>query len=79
MAERQADTARLSLLNERYLKGAEMLGSEVLSVRLGGIYALQRLAEEHPGHYHLQVMNLFCAFRAPSDKGPESRSRTGND
>ena len=62
VAERQADTAQLSLLNERYQKGAGMLGSEVLSVRLGGIYALQRLAEQHPGHYHIQVMNLFCAF-----------------
>ena len=49
-------------MNERYQKGAEMLGSEVLSVRLGGIYALQRLAEEHPGQYHLQIMQLFCAF-----------------
>ena len=39
-----------------------MLGSEVLSVRLGGIYALQRLAEEHPEQYHLQIMELLCAF-----------------
>ena len=39
-----------------------MLGSEVLSVRLGGIYALQRLAEEHPQQYHVQIMQLFCAF-----------------
>ena len=39
-----------------------MLGSEVLSVRLGGIYALQRLAEEWPEQYHIQIMRLFCAF-----------------
>ncbi len=39
-----------------------MLGSNVLAVRLGGIYALQRLAEEHPEQYHLQIMQLFCAF-----------------
>ena len=39
-----------------------MLGNEVRSVRLGGIYALQRLAEEHPEQYHIQVMRLFCAF-----------------
>ena len=62
VAERQADTAQGSLLNERYQKGAEMLGSEVLSVRLGGIYALQRLASEHPQQYHIQVMRLLCAF-----------------
>ena len=62
VAERRADTAQQVLLNERYQKGAEMLGNGVLSVRLGGIYALQRLAEEHPEQYHIQVMRLFCAF-----------------
>ena len=62
VAERQADTAQLGLLNERYQKGAEMLGSEVLSVRLGGIYALARLSCEHPGAYHIQIMRLLCAF-----------------
>ena len=62
VAERQAATAQLGLLNERYQKGAEMLGSKELSVRLGGIYALDRLAREHPGDYHAQIMNLLCAF-----------------
>ena len=62
VAERQADTARESLLNESYQKGAEMLGNDILSVRLGGIYALERLAAESPDHYHIQVMKLFCAF-----------------
>ena len=73
VAERQADTAQQRLLNERYERGAEMLGSEVLSVRLGGIYALERLAAEHPERYHVQVMKLFCAFvRNPTeDAGSE--------
>ena len=52
-AQRQAETAQRGLLNERYQRGAEMLGSKVLSVRLGGIYALGRLAEEHPEEYHI--------------------------
>ena len=74
VANRQANTAQQGLLNERYQKGAEMLGSEVLSVRLGGIYALQRLAEESPGQYHIQIMRLFCAFvRFPTrDRSLES-------
>ena len=62
VAERQSTTAQRGLLNERYQKGAEMLGSDVLSVRLGGIYALRHLAQEYPSRYHLQVMQLFCAF-----------------
>ncbi len=62
VAHSQAATAQHGLLNERYQKGAEMLGSYVLSVRLGGIYALGRLAEEHPAQYHPQIMRLICAF-----------------
>ena len=61
-AQRQADTAQQNLLNERYQRGAEMLGSDVLAVRLGGIYALQRLAQEHPKQYHIQIMRLFYSF-----------------
>ena len=62
VAERQAATAQQGLRNERYQTGAKMLGSDVLSVRLGGIYALQRLAEEHAADYHVQIMRLFCGF-----------------
>ena len=62
VAERQADTAQQSLLNERYQQGAEMLGNHILSVRLGGIYTLERLAAEHPEVYHIQIMKLLCAF-----------------
>ena len=76
VAERQATTAQRGLLNERYQKGAEMLGNEVLAVRLAGIYALQRLAEEHPKQYHVQVMRLFCAFvRHPIEVEVEMAAR----
>ena len=61
-AQAQADIAQQSLLNERYQRGAEMLGSPVLSVRLGGIFALRRLAEEYPEQYHIQILDLLCAF-----------------
>ena len=39
-----------------------MLGDDVLAVRLAGIYALQRLAMDHPKRYHIQVMRLLCSF-----------------
>ena len=58
----RSKVAERSLLNERYQRGAEMLGSEVLSVRLGGILALQRLSADDPKRYHLQVAGLFGAF-----------------
>ena len=61
-AQRQAEIAQHGLLSERYQRGTEMLGREILSVRLGGIYALQQLAEDYPEQYHLRVMRLFCDF-----------------
>ena len=61
VAERQANTARRSLAYERFQRGVEMIGSPVLSVRLGGIYALDQLAKEWWG-YHVQVMRVLCAF-----------------
>ena len=72
----QAETTHQSLLNERYQRGVEMLGSTVLAVRMGGIYALNRLAEEHPQQYHIQVMELFCAFlRFPTpDEGLDAQA-----
>ena len=68
----QADTAQLVLLNERYQRGAEMLGHEKLVVRVGGICALQLLSQEHPREYRSQIMNLLCAFvrSAPWFDGP---------
>ena len=83
-SQQQAETSQRGLLNERYQKGAEMLGSEVLSVRMGGIYALQRLAEDEPEQYHVQIMRLFCAFvRHPTKEkegnaGPDGTERKPN-
>ena len=73
-SQHQSETSQQGLLNERYQRGAEMLGSDILTVRLGGIYALQRLAEERPEQYHIQIMQLFCAFvRLPTkDQSLES-------
>ena len=74
-AQRQADIAQQSLLNERYERGAEMLGSNVLAVRMGGIYALTRLAEDYPEQYSVQIMELFCAFARNPTESPENRNR----
>ncbi len=73
----QAETSERGLLNERYQKGAEMLGSKILIVRLGGIYALQRLAKEHAEQYHVQIMRLFCAFvRHPTEHKDDTAEST---
>ena len=77
-AHRQVEAAQQDLMNERYQKGAEMLGSDVLSVRLGGIYALQRLAVEHPQQYHIQIMQLLCAY-ARHPTRDESEAAVGEE
>ena len=67
-AQRQVETADRSLLNDRHQKAAEMLGSSVLAVRLGGIDALQGLAEQNPEQYHVPVMKQLCSFvRHPTE------------
>ena len=80
-AQEQSKTARRGLLNERYQKGAEMLGSPILSVRLGGVYALERLAKNHCRGYHIQIMQLFSAFvrNATADEVGDKEVQTGND
>ena len=61
----------MGLLHQRYQQAADMLGSDILSVRLGGVYALTHLANEHSREFELLVMRLLCAFvRNPID--PES-------
>ena len=68
IARSQAQTAQQSLLNERYQTATDMIGSSILAVRLGGIYALQGLAEQNPEQYHVPVMQLLCSFvRHPTE------------
>ena len=57
-----------------------MLGNQVLSVRMGCVYALERLAQEHPDQYHIQIMALFCAFvrSPPDDEETKPRPRTSH-
>ncbi|MEU4411502.1 pentapeptide repeat-containing protein [Streptosporangium sp. NPDC023963] len=44
-------------VTDRYTKAIEQLGSDKLDIRLGGIYALERIARDHP-----TVMEVLAAF-----------------
>ena len=69
IADNQLAVQRGSLLHDRYQRAADMLGSPTLSVRLGGIYALEQLSMTKPDDYHIQVMKLLTAFvRHPPHK-----------
>ncbi len=74
-ANEQAKTAERGLRNERYQKGADMLGNATLVTRFGGVYALEQLARDHPEEYHVPIVDLLCAFiRHPVEEG---RSESG--
>ena len=80
-ADRQAKTSEAALRNERYQKGAEMLGSQVMATRIGGIYALEQLARAYPQEYHIQFMDLLCVFirHPPHVNGKRQKKSRDND
>ena len=71
----QANIAQESQRFDSYQRAAEMLGSTTLTTRLGGIYALHQLANNHPQEYHLQVIELFCAYV----KNPPTQGKTASE
>ena len=73
-AHRQAATAQDSLLDERYQRAAEMLGGK-LAVRLAGIHALARMAQEYPPSYHVLIMSALSAVARTSAKRQDTPDR----
>ncbi|WP_326641013.1 pentapeptide repeat-containing protein [Nonomuraea fuscirosea] len=88
---RNADTARRTyevgqrtlalgeqgLVTDRYTKAIEQLGSSELAVRLGGVYALERIARDSVRD-HPTVLEVLTAFvREPSRLAPASQSGHG--
>ncbi|WP_250906287.1 pentapeptide repeat-containing protein [Nonomuraea sp. NEAU-A123] len=64
---RQAQhTAEQGQITDRYTKAVEQLGSAKLDVRLGGIYALERLAIDSPRD-HPTVYDVLAAFLREHD------------
>lgn len=48
-------------ITELYFKAADQLGSDKAPVRLAGLYALERLAQDNPAHRQT-VVNVICAY-----------------
>ncbi|AIG73297.1 Hypothetical protein AJAP_01835 [Amycolatopsis japonica] len=79
--ERVADDARADAverrINELYLKAVEQLGSDKAPVRLGGLYALERLAQNNET-LRQTIVNVFCAYlRMPYDLPDEQDREEG--
>jgi len=55
-----------------YTKAADQLGHEKAAVRLAGLYALERVAQNNPQHRQT-IVNVFCAYlRMPLPRNPWS-------
>ena len=55
-------TSERTLLNDRYQQASEMLGSEIITVRLAAVYALERLSKERSEDYHVDIVKLIGFF-----------------
>ncbi|MFC6080961.1 pentapeptide repeat-containing protein [Sphaerisporangium aureirubrum] len=71
-ASRQAQrTAEQGQITDRYTKAVEQLGSRTLDIRLGGIYALERLAQDSPRD-HQTIYDVLAAFTREHDPKPKA-------
>jgi uncharacterized protein YjbI with pentapeptide repeats len=61
---RAVNTMKLTIerrVNEIIAEAGDQLGSDTASIRLTGLYALERLAQTYPGHRQV-VVNALCAY-----------------
>jgi uncharacterized protein YjbI with pentapeptide repeats len=71
-------------ITEIYTNAVEQLGNDKAPVRLGGLYALERLAQDNPPHRQT-IVNVICAYlRMPfsltapaSTQAPEANKEQG--
>lgn len=75
-ARKDEELAQSRLMTERFSKAVEQLGSDKIEVRLGGIYALERIAQDSDRD-HWTIMEVLTAFiREKSPKVKVSQERT---
>ena len=66
-------------ITELYTKAVEQLGNDKAPVRLGGLYALERLAQDNPTQRQT-IVNVICAYlRMPFPPAPDSTATPGLD
>lgn len=70
-AEHNARTAEQGHITDRFSAAVKHLGSAELPVRMGGIYALWRLAEDSAARDEITVWNILCAFVRNPPHEPE--------
>ncbi|WP_206787958.1 pentapeptide repeat-containing protein [Amycolatopsis sp. MtRt-6] len=79
-----AETTRVASVTERdleerrvtelYTKAVEQLGNDKAPVRLGGLYALERLGQDNPKQRQT-IVNVLCAYLRMPFEGPQKGIR----
>lgn len=75
-ATKQADISQESHYTELFTKAIEQLGNKDLSIRLGGIYALERIAKESKKDHWpiMEVLTAFIRTNAKKVEDPENEA-----
>lgn len=66
--ESQFQNANDKLITDRFSQAISYLASDKIAVRLGGIYALERLAQDSPSEYWLTIEVLSAFVRERSSR-----------
>lgn len=75
IANKQAKLAESGLQIDRYQKGAQMLESSELSVRIAGIFALRELAISDPDDTYFLVLDILYSFVREKSKERKQKSQ----
>jgi uncharacterized protein YjbI with pentapeptide repeats len=70
--------AREQRVTNLYTKAADQLGHEKAAVRLAGLYALERVAQDNPEHRQT-IVNVICAYLRMPLPHRETLSNPAND
>jgi len=78
-ATKNAELAEQGQITERFTKAIEQLGSDNLSIRLGGIYALERIAKDSVRDHWtiMEVLSAFVRENAPLKEDLEAKKAEG--
>jgi hypothetical protein len=75
----QTEADRQRRITESFSKAIEQLGSDKLEVRLGGIYALERISQESPRDYWTVMENLTAFVRERTRRTEAERTARPRD
>jgi hypothetical protein len=54
--------AQQAQITDRFTRAIDQLGSENIEIRLGGIYALEKIAQDDPPGYHWTIIEILTAY-----------------